>query len=576
MQATRTTDTATAVAHAEAPDIRRAALWRDWDQGVREAEARQAPILCLAEPYWTNSAQRLAHVMRTNAFAGEALLPYVPIRIDPIDRPDLVATQRFAAVRQTGGDGPPLLSLLTHEGLPFLNYCTMFPEGDDTHPSLPSLLRSVAELYATQPGRVADEARRHSAVGLPEASDRMAAEVLAWTAPESELDDTFGGIRGRPKHPNPPLLELLMHRAEGGDAAAREQLSKALTGMYRGGILDQLAGRFHRCARDERWIVPHFEMTCTDNAALAAIYARAASLLGSADFAHVATSAARFALSCLQEGACAVASSTHYYTWTAQEMQEPLDPALIQALGLHFKITPHPSRHVLYRAREPKEMAQECFEPLKALRRRLEAGKSRLALHRARRTAPALVALEAPSWAAETVRQLYLASRAGADVDPIALRKELQKLIDAPYDSLLGYSRGSGHYLEDQAAVALCCATAYGVDREPELLAAATRLARIIRDRYYDPDSGALYDRPRNDPGGPSSRSLVDTFVPAAVSTTIRAFDSLSTHCQDAASSRVAQAVFERYLLPAAQVGHRAASYRLASLARSRQRIEPA
>jgi hypothetical protein len=48
-----------------------------------------------------------------------------------------------------------------------------------------------------------------------------------------------------------------------------------LDAMARGGLMDQLAGGFHRYSTDEAWLVPHFEKMLYDNALLSAAYVEA-------------------------------------------------------------------------------------------------------------------------------------------------------------------------------------------------------------------------------------------------------------------------------------------------------------
>src|SRR5699024_868800 len=108
------------------PDIRSAIAWRTWDQGRREAAERRVPALVFAEPHWANSAQRIALRLREDPVLAALLAEKaIPVLVDPDERPDLMAHWRWAAVALSGTAGPPLLMFLTHEGRPFLPYCTM-------------------------------------------------------------------------------------------------------------------------------------------------------------------------------------------------------------------------------------------------------------------------------------------------------------------------------------------------------------------------------------------------------------------------------------------------------------------
>jgi hypothetical protein len=136
--------------------------------GLAEAAARGVPIVCLAEPPWSNGAQRLALVLDAGRRDARLLeRTFVPVLVDPIERPDVAARLRWAATALTGTFGPPLLVVLTPLGAPFLAYCSLWPEGGRRTRRW-ALLRSVAAL-----GR---SARRHGGGGArPRGAARRAA-----------------------------------------------------------------------------------------------------------------------------------------------------------------------------------------------------------------------------------------------------------------------------------------------------------------------------------------------------------------------------------------------------------------
>ena len=70
-------------------------------------------------------------------------------------------------------------------------------------------------------------------------------------------------------------------RGPDGDGRALALARRALDGMARGGIHDQLAGGFARYAVDATWTVPHFEKMLYDNALLLRVYVHAWRLTGS-------------------------------------------------------------------------------------------------------------------------------------------------------------------------------------------------------------------------------------------------------------------------------------------------------
>lgn len=147
------------------PDITVVIPWRTWRKGNEEARRRRMPMLVLAEPSWANSAQRIAlRLQRDDVLRDLVTSHVIPVLVNPEERPDLVAEWRWASMALTDTAGPPLLVFLTHEGLPFLAYCTMNVEGDDTYPSLVSLIQSLAETYPDNADSLCAEARDLSSI----------------------------------------------------------------------------------------------------------------------------------------------------------------------------------------------------------------------------------------------------------------------------------------------------------------------------------------------------------------------------------------------------------------------------
>jgi uncharacterized protein YyaL (SSP411 family) len=508
------------------PDVRQALAWRDIHSGLEEAATRRVPIVCLAEPAWSNGAQRLALVLgedgETRSLVEES---FVPVLVDPLARPDIAARLRWAAAALTGTIGPPLLVLLTPRGAPFLAYCSLWPEGKGSYPSLRSLLRSVSELDRGQRAAIETEAmtlqaraRGRGVRGRGASAPRQ----TAWQATQDAVDARFGGLREVPKHPRPTLLWRLLD--ECAHAPVRDHLVRTLEGMQRGGILDQLGRSFHRCSRDERWIVPHFEKLVPINAGLAAVYARAAAAFDRPDFRDTAEGAAAFAADCLSEGVMVVTSDTQYYTWTPPQFQEALEPALLQALGLHFKITRDASPHVLFRALDADEMTQYADEPAALLHERVGRGRTVLALARADRPPPERRRVDAPAWHGDTLRWLFEAERYDVGLDRSRLERSLAALLERPFDEDAGYARGSDHWLEDQVAIAHACSAAAAA--VPEAADTARRLADLVLAAYHDPASGALLDAPAARGNLRPSQDVVDHALGAAVQ---RALEVLAT-----------------------------------------------
>lgn len=500
------------------PDIESALPWKTWEEGREEARRRGIPMLALAEPSWANSAQRLALRLHQDAALRElATSAVVPVLVNPDDRPDLTAAWRWAAVALTGTAGPPLLVFLTHEGLPFLAYCTMNIEGDDTYPSLASLLESLVETYVANANRICAEARELAAGGAT-SSAVMEAET-GWDALRQRLDLRRGGMIEQPKHPHPGLLMALLDARATGSLPDDivTWLRTTLDQLVRGGMWDQIDRGFHRCTRNDLWAVPHFEKPIPLNAQLAAVYARAAAELEDSTYRDIAFRLASFCIAALREDVDVIASDTGYYTWTSKELLNTLDPVLVQVVTLHYDIKPVHERQALRRVVEMEQMDRFSHEDIDVLRTRMLRGRAQLLTARQRRPAPQLVSLQAISWRAVTARWLL---RAGAWTDAIeasTVVPVLERLVEGRLDPDQGYARRAGaasFWLEDQAALLAAFLEAHQATGDEPWLDRAHELADLLFARWWA-DGGWLDQPGTTEP----SKAIIDDVLPSSLAT---------------------------------------------------------
>src|SRR5262245_48542815 len=105
---------------------------------------------------------------------------------------------------------------------------------------------------------------------------------------------------------------------------------RALDGMHKSGIYDQLAGGFARYSTDERWLVPHFEKMLYDNALLATLYVDAFRATGDARFAETARETLDYLAREMRSPEGAFYSSTdadsegeegRFFVWTKEQIE---------------------------------------------------------------------------------------------------------------------------------------------------------------------------------------------------------------------------------------------------------------
>jgi uncharacterized protein YyaL (SSP411 family) len=203
-------------------------------------------------------------------------------------------------------------------------------------------------------------------------------------AQERDFDWRNGGFSGAPKFPPTYALRLLLrvHRRS-GDPRALEMVTRTLDAMARGGIRDQLGGGFHRYATDDRWLIPHFEKTLYDQAALVQAYIEAYQATGNADYARVAREVIDYVLRDLTgpdggffsaEDADSEGEEGRFYVWRADELRRILQPAELAAVKDAYGVTPAGNfaggTNVLHLVhREPTASSEALTRALATMRR---------------------------------------------------------------------------------------------------------------------------------------------------------------------------------------------------------------
>jgi uncharacterized protein YyaL (SSP411 family) len=262
--------------------------WRQWSEAaLKDAQAANKPIL-LSVGY---AACHWCHVMAHESFEDPATAAvmnelFVNIKVDREERPDIdhIYMSALHAFGERGGW--PLTMFLTPKGEPFWGG-TYFPKTPQYgRPGFTAVLRSVAEAFRAQPERIAQNAQfiRQALESEPQQeSGALTKDLIVELAAQiaQYIDPQNGGLRGAPKFPNTPILELLWRAgAREGKTPTRPLVHLTLTRMAQGGIYDHLGGGFARYSTDEHWLVPHFEKMLYDNAQLLEMLALCARATG--------------------------------------------------------------------------------------------------------------------------------------------------------------------------------------------------------------------------------------------------------------------------------------------------------
>ncbi len=414
--------------HAENP-----VDWFPWgDEAFEKARAEDKPIFLsvgYSTCYW-------CHVMERESFSDAEIARqlnqhFVSIKLDREERPDLDEIYMTATQLLTQQGGWPNSLFLDHDAKPFFAG-TYFPP-DDRHgrPGFPRILQAIREAWALRRAELTEQAEAlYEAIRAQSAADQSGAsapDAAAASEAQAQLarrfDPAHGGFGRAPKFPSPSNLFLLHDRAA-ADPAAREMLVVSLDRMARGGLQDQLGGGFHRYSVDAQWLVPHFEKMLYDNAALARLYAEAASLDAGAGFDRVARATLDFVLAELtgDHGGFLSALDAEtdgdegaYYVWTREQLDATLDAVSRSLLGRVYGFDGPPNfehgRYVLHLPLPLAEQAKALDLDVALLLSRMEPGRRALLDQRRKRKRPLTDDKVLCDWNGLTIGALAVAFR---------------------------------------------------------------------------------------------------------------------------------------------------------------------
>jgi len=505
--------------HAENP-----VDWYPWgEEAFERARAEDKPIFLsvgYSTCYW-------CHVMERESFSNPAVARemnegFVCIKVDREERPDVDEIYMTATQLIARAGGWPNSVFLTPELKPFFAG-TYFPPRDVSgRPGFPRVLQSLRQAWLfrrpelmQQADTVAQAMEQAMAAAHPPAAappERdLAAEVQQ--ALGARFDPQWGGFGPAPKFPSPANLHFLLERS--ADEEARRMLLTTLDHMARGGLMDQLAGGFHRYSTDEQWLVPHFEKMLYDNAALAWVYAEASALDGTAGFERVARATLDFVLREMtgEDGGffSAIDAETGgeegaYYTWSAQELDAALSgpdgELFMNVYGVEGPPPFEGERYVLHLPVPLREVARTSGLAEAELMRRLERGRRALLEARSRRERPLTDDKVLADWNGMMIGAM---ARSGARLaEPRyldAARRAAAFVLDTLADPASGvllhsWRDGRGRveaFLDDYAFLVEGLLQLHGATGELEWAEEAARLAEEQQERLGDPEAGGWF-----------------------------------------------------------------------------------
>ncbi len=319
--------------------------WQEWNADTVARARRENRLLFVSVGYF---ACHWCHVMQRESYKDPrtaALLnrDFIPVKVDRELNSGLDdALQGFSA-QLNGVAGWPLNAFVTPEGYPA--FVVLYVPPDDFR----SLLAQLAGRWAADSAgirRLARQAAPPFAVqplAAPLTSDRSARAWQQFIAGAwQEADPLHGGFGQVSKFPMAPQLHALLEQlSRQPDARLGEFVRLTFDQMAARGLRDHVGGGFFRYTTDPGWETPHFEKMLYDNAHLAMLYLRAATVLRQPRYREIARSTLGFMQDELLDASGGLYSSTSAvdaagregatYLWELDELKRHLPPAAYAA-----------------------------------------------------------------------------------------------------------------------------------------------------------------------------------------------------------------------------------------------------
>ena len=492
--------------------------WYPWGPEALELAKREDRPILLSIGY---SACHWCHVMERESFENEATAKlmngwFVNVKVDREERPDLDQVYQLVVQLMGRSGGWPLTVFLTPDQKPFFGG-TYFPPVDRYGmPGFPKVLQAIWEAYKTKRDEVDSQsseltrAIEEVAAGEARAEGQPSADLVARAIQKlgSRFDEEHGGFGHKPKFPSTMSLDVLLRGAQ------IDRVRKALDGMCKGGIWDQLGGGFHRYSTDEMWLVPHFEKMLYDNALLLRLYADGWRATGDERYSATAEDIAGYLASEMTspEGAFYATQDAdsegeegRFFVWTPAQVDEVLGAdteaatAAKHVWGIHdhgnfeetgatvLSLVHAPegdaetaalerARHVMFEAREKRP---KPFRDEKIL---------------ASWNALAIGALADAGAALGNAGMIAAAEKAMAFIEKTLLTREGERVrvLRLAKD---GVAKGTG-FLDDHAYVADAALDLYEATGDPRHVTLARALADAILAHFHDPAGDGFFFTP--------------------------------------------------------------------------------
>lgn len=528
--------------------------WRPWSRAALDEAAAEAKPILLSVGY---AACHWCHVMAHECFEDAEVAEvmnrlFVNIKVDREERPDIDQIY-MAALQATGEQGGwPLTMFLTPEGRPFWGG-TYFPKKRRFgRPGFIDVLNAVHTAWQEKQAEIrrsAEALAAHVASRLaPREPEGATSEMADIPPPLHELagkiaalmDSETGGLRGAPKFPNAPFLEVLwLDWLENRTAAHRDAVLTTLRHMLSGGIYDHVGGGLARYSTDAQWLVPHFEKMLYDNAQLVRLAGFAYAETGDPLFRMRIEETVGWLLREMRVDGGAFASSLDadsegeegkFYLWRHEEIEQVLGEDAGFLMDVYSLSVPEgwEGDPILHRSQRPQALPPDQKRRLRALLDRLLAARDRRV--RPQRDDKVLV-----DWNGLAIAALTMAGRQFDRQEWIGAACAAYRFVcESMVDDRLPHSIRAGrrHFpalASDYAAMISAAIALHGALQDDRYIAQARHWAEMLETWHGAGEEGGHFLTASDNADVPMRiRGDVDDAVPSATAQIIVALTQLS------------------------------------------------
>ncbi len=507
--------------------------WYPWsDEAFEKAKKENKPIF-LSIGY---SSCHWCHVMEREVFENEEAARYlnehfISIKVDKEERPDIdkYYQEAYQLLNQKPG-GWPLSIFMTPDKKPFFAATYIPLEPKYGMPGFLQLIKNIATSYQKDRKTIEKESQEIAKYLRPANPTKAVRfdQSIAQKFVESVkkyYDPVHGGFGTKPKFPHTSTINTLLdvYRLNGNEDALR-MAEHTLENMAKGGLRDLVDGGFCRYSVDEKWLVPHFEKMCYDNALLMESYMRAYHTTKKDFYKEIAFETADFLMEYMREKGLFFSASDadsegvegKYFVYDYDEIVQKLkkdgfsdeEIALVtKKLGLskngNFEGKNIPRSEDIFVC----ETSRRALRSLKDLRKD--------------RVYPFIDKKIITSWNAMMIKSLYMASRIdnryfeAAEESMRALWEKMYIDGHLYHAALIDEQPKIKAFLEDYAYLAVALLEAYKTTLDEEYLAKANLIVNdalvefFEEGRWYFSKGEIFVEAEHTDTSYPSSAAMI-------------------------------------------------------------------